>query len=225
VSAEDVFDALERHTAAAYRYDRLVSVRLPAAPTPGTLSGLPTDLQDQNSLCDASWPRIVERRVASLLLRALGNRVTAIRVLPAVADGAAGCGDARVWGHPESLTWACDEPPACTTHVWVALRLQPEHWSRVVDRGPPAASREEALAFRAFWGEVSELRRFPDGAIVEAIGEPPLLGVLFSLSCVCNRAGVACAVPPWSQTGRWHFRSAGMCCTRLSCTHCSDIVE
>ncbi|KAB1213028.1 Nucleolar protein 6 [Morella rubra] len=39
---------------------------------------------------------------------------------------------------------------------------------RVVDIGPSAENKEEALKFRTFWGEKAELRRFKDGTIAES---------------------------------------------------------
>ena len=41
--------------------------------------------------------------------------------------------------------------------------------SRIVDRGPPADAAAAAAEFRRFWGDRAELRRFKDGAIVEAV--------------------------------------------------------
>ena len=40
---------------------------------------------------------------------------------------------------------------------------------RVVDRGPAADAGKAALAFRRLWGDLAEMRRFPDGAIHEAV--------------------------------------------------------
>nr|XP_020652113.1 nucleolar protein 6 [Pogona vitticeps] len=48
------------------------------------------------------------------------------------------------------------------------LLLSPDFASRVLERGPEA-DKPEALAFRQFWGQRSELRRFQDGAICEAV--------------------------------------------------------
>lgn len=41
--------------------------------------------------------------------------------------------------------------------------------NKIVDRGPPADSSKAAAAFRQLWGERAEMRRFPDGAIHEAV--------------------------------------------------------
>lgn len=45
------------------------------------------------------------------------------------------------------------------------LRLTDNH-ARVIELGP-SANDPSASAFRAFWGN-SELRRFPDGRVLEA---------------------------------------------------------
>jgi Nrap protein domain 3 len=41
--------------------------------------------------------------------------------------------------------------------------------SRIVDRGPAADAGAEADAFRRLWDAKAEMRRFPDGAINEAV--------------------------------------------------------
>ena len=38
---------------------------------------------------------------------------------------------------------------------------------RVVDAGPNAEHKDEALKFQNFWGEKAELQRFKDGMIAE----------------------------------------------------------
>ncbi|XP_008286956.1 nucleolar protein 6 [Stegastes partitus] len=48
------------------------------------------------------------------------------------------------------------------------LLLRPELAASVLERGPPADS-PKAAAFRQLWGPRSELRRFQDGAITEAV--------------------------------------------------------
>nr|XP_057926598.1 nucleolar protein 6 [Doryrhamphus excisus] len=48
------------------------------------------------------------------------------------------------------------------------LLFQPELATSVLERGPPADS-PKAAEFRKLWGERSELRRFQDGAITEAV--------------------------------------------------------
>uniref|UniRef100_UPI00398EAFAB nucleolar protein 6 n=1 Tax=Pristiophorus japonicus TaxID=55135 RepID=UPI00398EAFAB len=53
-------------------------------------------------------------------------------------------------------------------HLSFGLLLNPEFSTNVLEKGPPADS-PEAAEFRDFWGEISELRRFQDGSICEAV--------------------------------------------------------
>ncbi|XP_034025956.1 nucleolar protein 6 [Thalassophryne amazonica] len=55
------------------------------------------------------------------------------------------------------------QPPLC-----FGLLLNPELAASVLERGPPADS-PKAAEFRQLWGSRSELRRFQDGAITEAV--------------------------------------------------------
>lgn len=63
-----------------------------------------------------------------------------------------------------------DDPPLqdseCT--LTFGLLLHETNALRLLDRGPPANSAE-AVEFRQFWGDKSELRRFKDGGIAEAV--------------------------------------------------------
>ncbi|KAI1900401.1 hypothetical protein AGOR_G00049570 [Albula goreensis] len=56
-----------------------------------------------------------------------------------------------------------DQPP-----LSFGLLLNPEFAASVLEKGPPADS-PKALEFRQLWGSRSELRRFQDGAITEAV--------------------------------------------------------
>ncbi|MCJ1250264.1 hypothetical protein MMC30_007490 [Trapelia coarctata] len=51
----------------------------------------------------------------------------------------------------------------------VGLLVNPEEVNRTVDRGPSADDKAAAAAFRKFWGEKAELRRFKDGSIIESL--------------------------------------------------------
>ena len=53
--------------------------------------------------------------------------------------------------------------------IRIGVCIDPISSRRDVDRGPPADSKTEAEEYRDLWGELSELRRFQDGAIVEAV--------------------------------------------------------
>lgn len=140
----------------AVGFDVVLNVTVPPQPVPGSL-------RDQNSLCDLSWADIVARRVAAVSRRALGDRVTHLRVLSVyTADGP--------WPAADTIGWDVHDEPQAFCSLLLGVRLDGAHWLRRVDRGPPAVQHDAALAFRAFWGEVAELQRFPDGSIVEGIG-------------------------------------------------------
>uniref|UniRef100_A0A158Q7J7 Nucleolar protein 6 n=1 Tax=Elaeophora elaphi TaxID=1147741 RepID=A0A158Q7J7_9BILA len=49
----------------------------------------------------------------------------------------------------------------------IGFRLSAK-WSNLLTRGPPAKS-SDAVHFRQFWGNICELRKFPDNAICEAV--------------------------------------------------------
>ncbi|MCP9261486.1 Nucleolar protein 6 [Dirofilaria immitis] len=49
----------------------------------------------------------------------------------------------------------------------IGFRLSTK-WNNLLTRGPPAKS-SDAVHFRQFWGDICELRRFPDNAICEAV--------------------------------------------------------
>ncbi|RZF33027.1 hypothetical protein LSTR_LSTR007588 [Laodelphax striatellus] len=72
----------------------------------------------------------------------------------------------------EQSSWSVRTGPAQRTskgeEVVVGLRLNTEHALMVLEKGP-VTFLPEAIEFRAFWGEKSELRRFQDGTICEAI--------------------------------------------------------
>lgn len=81
----------------------------------------------------------VKQNIASILTQALGNRIQVIN-LQIDSDS-----------------------------ILVGLILDSETAGRIVDHGPPAEDKEGCEAFRAFWGEVSDLRRFKDGKINESV--------------------------------------------------------
>uniref|UniRef100_A0A8C3SK17 Nucleolar protein 6 n=1 Tax=Chelydra serpentina TaxID=8475 RepID=A0A8C3SK17_CHESE len=72
---------------------------------------------------------------------------------------------------PQAPQWPISaEPPKHKDagHLSFGLLLTPAFAASILERGPEA-DRPEAAEFRKFWGEKSELRRFQDGAICEAV--------------------------------------------------------
>jgi U3 small nucleolar RNA-associated protein 22 len=53
--------------------------------------------------------------------------------------------------------------------VIVGIILNSTHMNRRVDRGPPATDEAACVSFKQFWGQKSEMRRFKDGSIIEAV--------------------------------------------------------
>ncbi|XP_033341934.2 nucleolar protein 6 Mat89Ba [Megalopta genalis] len=71
---------------------------------------------------------------------------------------------------PEDFTeWECTKKRSnYIGDIFIGLELNPEFCFNVVDKGPEA-NLPEAAEFRKFWGTNSELRRFKDGSIQEAV--------------------------------------------------------
>ncbi|KAL0008129.1 hypothetical protein SO802_009631 [Lithocarpus litseifolius] len=105
-------------------------------------------------LDDECW-RLYEQKVHSLLNQGLNNRAKLIRV-----------------------TWRNTLSDCSIENGFSILDREPllvgvsvssmKNAFRVVDIGPNAENKEEALKFRKFWGEKAELRRFKDGTIAES---------------------------------------------------------
>ncbi|XP_033020116.1 nucleolar protein 6 [Lacerta agilis] len=72
---------------------------------------------------------------------------------------------------PQTLPWPIDAHPPKHKDIGslsFGLLLNLEFAGSILERGP-GGDRPEALEFRQFWGKRSELRRFQDGAICEAV--------------------------------------------------------
>ncbi|XP_020297478.1 nucleolar protein 6 [Pseudomyrmex gracilis] len=65
--------------------------------------------------------------------------------------------------------WECtDDAPNNIGKIIIGFELNPKTWFNIIDKGPEA-NLAEAADFREFWGAKSELRRFKDGSIREAV--------------------------------------------------------
>lgn len=76
--------------------------------------------------------------------------------------------------YPNHPTWSLDsselaENEGSSPCILIGLFLDAEKSTRSVDHGPPAEDKAAASAFRKFWGEKAELRRFKDGSILESL--------------------------------------------------------
>ena len=80
-----------------------------------------------------------------------------------------------------SFRWARTCPWALNMHptdeikitVNTCFLVNPDSVSRLLDHGPLIEDKKAAVAFRDFWGEKAELRRFKDGTISETAVWPP----------------------------------------------------
>jgi len=99
------------------------------------------------------WTPVVTDWLLHLVTRGLGKRVEMLYFKPQTP-----------------LQWPVNKAPLSRSQssVTLGLLLNSDHADTVLDTGPPADS-SEAPSFRAFWGEKSELRRFKDGSILEAV--------------------------------------------------------
>ncbi|VDM37097.1 unnamed protein product [Toxocara canis] len=141
----------------------------------------PTHLKELISRCD-DWSRIAVDRITTLMKRAWAGRAAIIDI-----DVQMGCDSDKTKFDPGRQTlrladedtissdipekWDLSCKPVDLAsrdlHLALGVRLLPG-WESTVTRGPPAKT-PEAVEFRAFWGEISELRKFPDNAICEAV--------------------------------------------------------
>jgi len=123
---------------------------------------------EDESLCDFSLWEFISRKTTKILKQALGDRAPVVRCIGGIdiEDNRSHSGACCYsWGLSDTTPASPDGSKALS----FGLRLNPEHYGRRVDRGPPAEDAAAALLFRDFWGERAELRRFKDGSIVEAV--------------------------------------------------------
>lgn len=94
-------------------------------------------------------------KLFEVLKRGLGDRVTQITILS---------------DRPQGWQVGSARPPVSSrAAVKVGFVVNPDTVNRTVDHGPAAEAKAEAAAFRNFWGEKAELRRFKDGRILESL--------------------------------------------------------
>jgi len=109
--------------------------------------------------CDQVVWRVQEAHVEGLVRQALGDRARLVRaVRRRLAGGQA----------PGTLARGLPLPQGGQELLLVA-QLDPTLALRLADVGPPADDARASARFRAFWGDKSELRRFQDGKISEAV--------------------------------------------------------
>jgi U3 small nucleolar RNA-associated protein 22 len=126
-----------------YRYDASVEIPLAAL-------GLdPTSEEYDHELVERC------RKIYNVLTRALTDRVTAL-----------------TFSMPDERSWdvSTAKPREVQQNsILVNIATDPSNANRAVDHGPAAGNKQDAAAFRKFWGDKSELRRFKDGSILESV--------------------------------------------------------
>lgn len=144
-NAFDQFDStfVLRSDHPLYRFDVLTEV---------PVSALGIDLQD-----DDYTQKLVKsyQKLYRALKRGLGDRAQLISLIL-----------------PESYPWPLGSAKTTVSRdarILVGFVVDPANVGRSVDHGPAAESKKEAAAFRQFWGERAELRRFKDGSILESL--------------------------------------------------------
>ncbi|KAJ1388814.1 Zinc finger, GRF-type [Sesbania bispinosa] len=105
-------------------------------------------------LDDECW-RLYEEKIHGILSKGLNDRAKFIRVIWRNTQ----C----QWNVDDGLSIFDKEP------LFIGISVSTlEKAFRMVDIGPNAECKEEAIEFRKFWGEKAELRRFKDGRIAES---------------------------------------------------------
>lgn len=66
-------------------------------------------------------------------------------------------------------SWSLSSSRVIDTTVEVGVNLDVSQAFRLVDHGPRPEQTEAVEEFKAFWGDLSELRRFRDGRVVESV--------------------------------------------------------
>lgn len=92
--------------------------------------------------------------VLSFLQKVLNKRVSHIQMKPVTFSE---------WSVNESPPWVSD-----ISTLTFGITIVEEHAYNVIEKGP-AANLPEAKEFRAFWGDKSEMRKFSDSSICEAV--------------------------------------------------------
>ncbi|KAI9878470.1 MAG: hypothetical protein M1830_000804 [Pleopsidium flavum] len=145
-SGLDHFDTtfITRHDEPLQRFDGLVRVTCPSPQT-----------QKQGSLDHISTIGHFSYMLYKILRTALSDRVSLIHL---------SFGDIGDWAIKSRAPMF--EHQGC---ILVGFLLNPDNAARLVDHGPSAEDQKAAIAFRKFWGEKAELRRFKDGSILESL--------------------------------------------------------
>ncbi|TDH70104.1 hypothetical protein CCR75_009087 [Bremia lactucae] len=110
-------------------------------------------LSETHEIHDMGVERFWVRKLESIISKALTNRVNQVRSI--VED---------------DVEWSMhDRGLPRLRKVVIGVRVSIDNALRIVDKGPSVDDKAASSEFRHFWRGRSELRRFKDGAILEAI--------------------------------------------------------
>ncbi|EGC33351.1 hypothetical protein DICPUDRAFT_154593 [Dictyostelium purpureum] len=103
----------------------------------------------------------LENRIYQLLRKSLTKRVTKVTIFKHDND--------------EYTCWKDEMPENVDRTLTVGIKVNTENWLSVIDLGPPA-DHVNSAKFREFWGAKSQVRRFKDGSILDAVTWSPKNG-------------------------------------------------
>lgn len=106
----------------------------------------------------------------TVLRRGLGDRVTSLTPI----------------SYP-TISWNPTDVQYMRTVFSIGLILNPEKASAILDNGPEAIDTAKSLEFREFWGDKCNLRRFPDGSIVESCIWCPASAAIGTKRMICRQ--------------------------------------
>ena len=113
------------------------------------------------------------RKFVQTLERALGNRVRGLRVLSTgngeLDEDSDEIPSIEVQKEANHTTQILSRSPTGTEAIVLGISINPETSQRAIDRGPPSDQPDAVKSFIELWGSKAQLRRFKDGAIVQAV--------------------------------------------------------
>ncbi|KAI9788706.1 MAG: hypothetical protein M1835_002138 [Candelina submexicana] len=141
----DHFDAMfiKKSSNSMLRFDTLVDISLSEPLTSATSVDYKTKMGNYS------------RSYYEILNKGLGDRTDLIHL-----------------SYSEPVPWPISTARPATnedSHLLAGLLINDTNADRTVDYGPPVEDKEGATAFRKFWGNKAELRRFKDGRILESL--------------------------------------------------------
>ena len=115
------------------------------------------------------------RHILQKLELGLGNRVHGMRILSngnsELLEGTSGTD--QYFEEPvinqNEMTNFGSRSPTGTDDIVIGVSINQETSQRLVDRGPPSEHHTDVQHFIDLWGDKAQLRRFKDGAIVQAV--------------------------------------------------------